>query len=231
MSFAAEGPMAIPLWINGRALLTVTDSFFDVTDPVSGTVVRRTPLAGTPEVAEAVTAAQTALGSWLALPVEERQACLSALAKALDQYTGHFAKLVRQETGCDEAFAQSEVSSSVSALSAGESAAQTGIVAVIADASRNLSAVVEAIAPLLRGGAAVIVKPSPKAPGAAFALAELSGRVGFPAGIFNLVHGDTQAINAICAEAKIAAVLVRGEAKFVEQVQQLAEKKARTLMA
>ena len=41
MEFAAEGPKAIPLWVNGHAFLTVTDAFYDVVNPVSGEAVYR----------------------------------------------------------------------------------------------------------------------------------------------------------------------------------------------
>ena len=44
--------MAIPLWINGRAYLTVSDSFYDVLNPASGEAVRRVPLCGAAEAAE-----------------------------------------------------------------------------------------------------------------------------------------------------------------------------------
>ena len=54
MEFAPEGPKAIPLWINGHAFLTVTQSFYDVVNPVTGEAVYRVPLCGTDEAAEAV---------------------------------------------------------------------------------------------------------------------------------------------------------------------------------
>ena len=45
---------AIPLWINGRAYLTMTPGFADVTDMATGKVVRRIPLCGASEVAQDV---------------------------------------------------------------------------------------------------------------------------------------------------------------------------------
>lgn len=228
MKLAADGPMAIPLWINGRAYLTVTEAFLDVCDPVTGEAIRRTPLAGADEVAEAVLAASGAQTGWGVLSTEERQAYLQQLARLLDQYTGHFARLVQQETGCDEAAAQSEVAAAVAALQ-GETQTPAGIVAIIVDASSPLAAVATSIAPFLRGGACVVVKPSPRAPGAAFALAELSGRAGFPAGVFNLVHGDLAALEAISSHAGIESLEVSGEASFVAQVREFAGRHGRAL--
>jgi len=228
MKLAADGPMAIPLWINGRAYLTVTETFLDVHDPATGEAIRRTPLAGADEVAEAVRAASGAQAGWRALSGQERQAYLHQLARLLDQYTGHFARLVRQETGCDEAAAQAEVAAAVAALQ-GEKETPAGIVAVIVDASSPLAAVAAASAPFLRGAACVVVKPSPKAPGAAFALAELSGRAGFPAGVFNLVHGDLAALEALASHQGIESLEVSGEAGFVAQVREFARRHGRAL--
>jgi acyl-CoA reductase-like NAD-dependent aldehyde dehydrogenase len=69
----------------------------------------------------------------------------------------------------------------------------------------------------LRGGATVIVKPSPKAPSAAYALCELSARAEWPAGVLNLMQGDTAAIEGLCAAAIDRLVYV-GEAGLGAQV-------------
>jgi acyl-CoA reductase-like NAD-dependent aldehyde dehydrogenase len=60
MEFASDGPMAIPMWVNGHAFLTVTKDFFTVTNPQTGEAIRRVPLCGASEAAEAVQAAQAA---------------------------------------------------------------------------------------------------------------------------------------------------------------------------
>ena len=57
MEFASDGPMAIPMWVNGHAFLTVTKDFFTVTNPQTGEAIRRVPLCGASEAAEAVQAA------------------------------------------------------------------------------------------------------------------------------------------------------------------------------
>lgn len=225
MKFAADdGPMAIPLWINGRAYLTVTEEFLDVRNAASGEAVRRTPLSGADEVAEAVRAAQAALPAWQALDAAKRQAHLSQLARLLDQYTGHFAKLVRQETGFEEVQAQAEVATAVQALQDGETYSDAGVSVVLSDAMHPLAALAATLAAALRGGACVVVKPSPKAPGAAFALAELSGRAGLPPGVLNLVHGDLAAIEALCRHPDVGALRIRGETGFGAQVEALAKR-------
>ena len=221
MEFAPEGPKAIPLWVNGHAFLTVTGSFYDVVSPLTGEVLHRIPLCGQEEAAEAAAAARTARPGWAALMPAERQAALEALAVALDRYSGHFAKLLRAETGLAEEQAWAEVASAVAVLRRAD-VGEAGVVAIVVDATRPLAGFAEAAAPALRAGATVIVKPSPKAPSAAFALCELSARAAWPAGVLNLMQGDSAAIDGLC-RADIDRLVFVGEAALGAQVGAIAD--------
>ena len=220
MEFAVDGPKAIPLWINGRAFLTMTPSFFDVVNPDSGEAVYRVPLCGADEAAEAAAAAHAARPAWSASAPATRQTRLDALADALEGYAGHFAKLLRGDTGIDEAAAAAEVAAAVAALRGAE-VGDAGVVAVVVGVTSPLAGLAEAAAPALRAGGCVIVKPSPQAPSAAYALCELSGRAGWPGGVLNLVQGDTAAIAGLCAAA-IDRLAYAGEAALGAQVGALA---------
>jgi acyl-CoA reductase-like NAD-dependent aldehyde dehydrogenase len=208
MEFAPEGPMAIPLWINGHAFLTAGNSFFEVTNPATGEAIRRVPLCGAGEAREAVTAARTAQPVWAEMGLAARRVCLGHLADALDSYTGHFAKLLMQEIATDEASAKAEVEAAVTALR-GVEVGETGVCALVVDAKRPLAGFAEAMAPALLAGATVVVKPSPRAPSAVYALCELSARAEWPAGVLNLVQGDTAAIEGLCV-AGIDRLVYRG---------------------
>jgi acyl-CoA reductase-like NAD-dependent aldehyde dehydrogenase len=198
MQFDSDGPKAIPCWINGHAYLSVTDSFFDVTNPATGEAIRRVPLCGASEAAEAVRAAQTVQPEWAEMGLPARRVCLANLAEALDRYTGHFAKLLTEECGFDEARATAEVGEAVAALH-GAMVGQTGVFGLVLDASRPLASFAEIMAPAVMAGATLVVKPSPKAPSAVFALCELSSRAEWPAGVLNLLQGDSAAIAGLCA--------------------------------
>lgn len=221
MEFAPEGPQAIPMWINGHAFLTVTEGFFTVTNPATGEAIRRVPLCGASEAAEAAKAAQGAQPGWAMMGMPARRVCLGALADALDGYAGHFAKLLAQECGFDEARAKAEVSAAVAALH-GANVGQTGVIGVVLDASRPLAGFAEVIAPALMAGATVVVKPSPKAPSAVFALCELSSRANWPAGVLNLLQGDAAAIEGLCA-AGIDRLVYGGHAALGAQIGVMAE--------
>ncbi|MFZ2268765.1 MAG: aldehyde dehydrogenase family protein [Azonexus sp.] len=216
MDFSPEGPMAIPLWVNGRALLTVSDSFFEVTNPATGEAVRRVPLCGAAEAAEAVAAARTAQPLWAEMGMQARRICLGRLADALEGYAGHFAKLLGQEVAGDAEQMAAEVAAAVAALRTA-TVGETGVFGLVIDAGRPLAACAEAIAPALLAGATVVVKPSPKAPSAVYALCELSARAEWPGGVLNLLQGDAAAIEGLCAAA-IDRLVYAGHAELGAKV-------------
>lgn len=220
MEFAPEGPMAIPLWINGRAYLTVGDSFFDVVNPATGQARHRVPMCGAEEAAEAVAAARDAQAAWAGLGLAGRQESLARLADALDKYAGHFAKLLVQESACPEAQAEAEVAAAIAALREA-SVGETGVAALVVDAGQPLAGLAAAAVPALLAGATLVVKPSPKAPSAAFALCELATRSDWPAGVLNLVHGDGPAIEGLCA-AGVDRLIYSGDAALGAKVGELA---------
>lgn len=224
MKFTAEGPMAIPLWINGRPYLSMGEQFFDVVNPHSGEAVRRVPLCGASEVDAAVNAARLALDIWAAQPLSARQRLVAALADALEGLTAHFARLLGEECGMDAAAAEQEVQAAVGALRAGALGINGGrVMAVVVDDRQPLSGLAALIAPALLAGACIVCKPSPKAPGAAFALCELSSRAGWPAGVLNLVQGDTAAVRALCAHPEIAEVAFAGGPALAAQLRGMVE--------
>ena len=234
MMLSPDGAPALPLWINGRAFLTLTAAFYDVRDAQSGAVLRRTPLCGASEVAEAMASAEAAAPAWAAMPVAERQALLDDWAAALAAYAGHFAGLIRAETGKPAAAAEAEVAAAIASLRAGpdDAAAPEAAGATFAlawDDSAPLAHATRLAAPLLRAGGTVVGKPTPKAPAAAFALAELSARVGLPAGVVNLVQGDEAALTALLAHADVRQLVFAGRAPLAERVRALAEAAAKPL--
>jgi len=221
MKFEPDGPKAIPNWINGHAFLKVTDSFFTVSNPATGEAIRRVPLSGASEAAEAVSAARAAQPAWAEMGMPARRVCLGNLADALDRYTGHFAKLLSEECGFDQERATAEVGAAVAALQSAM-VGQTGVFGLVLDASRPLACFAEIMAPAVMAGATLVVKPSPKAPSAVFALCELSSRAEWPAGVLNLLQGDSAAIAGLCA-AGIDRLVYAGNAALGAQVGAMAE--------
>lgn len=198
----SDDPLAIPLWIDGHAYLTLAPAFHDVVHARTGAVVRRTPLCGAREAQQAAAAARAALADWAARAHAERAALLAALGDALAEYAAHFAGLLAEESGIDEARACAEVSEAVSVLRAGAPAADTtlvGVVAVVGAADAPLLAPLRLAVAALRAGAVVVVTPHPQTPSALFALAELSARCAFPNGVLSIVHGRDDVLDGLRA--------------------------------
>ena len=190
---------AIPLWINGRAYLTMTPGFADVTDMATGKVVRRIPLCGASEVAHAVAAATGAVPDWVASGLACRAEALGRLGEALTAYAPHFAQLLAAESGMSETLAGSEVCAASEALRQPPTGPYAGVVAACADKHIPFSCHVRLLAAALNAGAAVVVRTPPEMPSALFALAELSGRCAFPAGVLNVIHGGEATAQALRA--------------------------------
>lgn len=225
MMTSSDAP-ALPLWIGGRAFLTVTPGFFDLAD-ASGQVRYRVPLGGADELAEAVRSCQRALPGWSATAPAERAARLLALAESVETYAGHLAKLITEDTGAAMDAAQAEVAAAVAALRAAAGALETQatsqsseVVAVMADSTRCFEGLVAKSAPVLAFGGVVILKPSPRGPSAAVALAELATRAGLPDGAVNLVHGDDALVAALAASPEVARVLFAGEEALAVKLRQ-----------
>ncbi len=219
--------LAIPLWINGHAYLTMAPAFFDVRDVRSGKVRRRTPLCGAAEALAAVESARNALAAWAALTAEARATLLAALADALAGYAEHFAGLIAEETGKDAVAAAAEVSAALQVLrtaTASTVATGGGVVAVVSDDRAPLLGPLQQAAPALLAGATVVLKPSPKAPSAVFALAELTARSGFPGGVVNILQGDLAAIEGLCAAAEVSRLLFAGDPALGSKVAAIASR-------
>ncbi len=98
----------------------------------------------------------------------------------------------------------------------------SGVVAVVSDHTAPLLGPLKYAVPALLAGATVVLKPSPKTPAAAFALAELSARSGFPGGVFNLLHGDLAAVEGLCADDDVSLLLFAGEPALGSKVATIA---------
>ena len=187
--------LAIPLWIDGHAYLTLAPAFLAVRNPVSGEVLRRTPLCGAPAVQQAVAAAAAAVAPWAARPTAARAALVAALGDALAAYADHFTRLIVEESGQDAALAAADVAAAIALLRSSPAGDAAGVVAIVGAAS--LLSSLRVAVPAWLAGAALIVRPRAETPSAIYALAELSGRCGFPGGVFNIVYGGDDAVEAL----------------------------------
>ncbi|MEN0652525.1 MULTISPECIES: NAD-dependent succinate-semialdehyde dehydrogenase [Hyphobacterium] len=72
-----------------------------------------------------------------------------------------------------------------------------GVVSCITPWNFPSAMVTRKCAPAMAAGCTIVLKPAPETPLSALALAELADRAGIPAGVFNVVCGDAEAIGPV----------------------------------
>ncbi|MCB4360465.1 NAD-dependent succinate-semialdehyde dehydrogenase [Quatrionicoccus australiensis] len=189
---------------------------FDVLDPASGAVLGSVPRCGAGETRRAIDAANAAWPAWRALTARRRAQLLQAWCKLIIEHADDLAQIVTAEGGKPLAEAKGEVLYGASFVewfaeegkrTYGESipspAASNrllvvkqpiGVCAAITPWNFPLAMITRKVAPALAAGCPVVVKPAEATPLTALALAVLAEQAGFPAGVFNVVTGNPQAI-------------------------------------
>ena len=80
-------------------------------------------------------------------------------------------------------------------------------------------------APAIACGNAFVLKPSEKDPSAANYVAQLLKDVGLPDGVFNVIHGDKVAVDAILEHPDIAAVSFVGSTPIARYIYETAPRR------
>jgi malonate-semialdehyde dehydrogenase (acetylating) / methylmalonate-semialdehyde dehydrogenase len=212
----------------------------DVLDPATGEVLAQVPLSAAEEVDRAARAADFAYPDWADTPVTERARMLFRLQALCERDFEELSELVVRENGKALGEARGEVrrgievvefAAGMPTLMLGRSLEQVSrgvdtesflhpLGAVAAITPFNFPAMVPLwTAPIAIGtGNAFILKPSPRTPLTAMKLAELFEEAGTPPGIFSIVHGGQEAVEAICDHPLVRAVSFVGSAPVAKAV-------------
>lgn len=211
----------------------------EVISPLDGSLLSTMPLSGTAELEEAVKSAKQAFPAWSSMPIKERVQIFYRYKTLLEQNLEELTELVHRENGktmgearaeVEKAIELTEFACSLPQLVAGE------ILEVGAGVECRLEkkplGVVASITPFnfpnmvphwtipnaLALGNCMILKPSEKVPISANRIAELLTEAGLPAGVFNVVNGAQELVEAICDHPDIAAVSFVGSTKVAKIV-------------
>jgi len=223
--------MAVPIishWINGRAVEVPLEKTGPVYNPATGEVIARVPRGGAPEIEAAVTAARKAFPAWRDTPLIARSAIFFAYRELCWKHREEMAQLITRDHGKTFPDALGEV---VRGLETVEFACglpvhlagmNTPNVSTNVDVRtlRQPLGVAAGITPFnfpamvpmwiypvaLMCGNAFIWKPSSHTPGATQLQAELWKQAGLPDGVFNVVYGGREAVNAIIESPGIDAI-------------------------
>jgi len=224
-----------------------------VHDPATGHVVATVDLADVDDVDLAVAAAAAAFPGWSGASLAARTRVMFAFREQVTAHIEELAAVVTQQHGKTLDDARGEIAR---ALDVVEFAC--GLPTILTDrASSNISTgidasgirqplgVVAGITPFnfpvmvpawmypiaIACGNTFVLKPSESDPGAAALVAELWQRAGLPDGVFNVVHGDKVAVDALLDHADVGAVSFVGSTPVARHVYERASAAGKRVQA
>jgi malonate-semialdehyde dehydrogenase (acetylating)/methylmalonate-semialdehyde dehydrogenase len=227
-------------WIGGCAIAGASGRFADVFNPATGHAASRVPLANSEEVDQAVRAAAAAFPAWAAQPPLRRARVLFRFREIFERRLDEVAALITSEHGKVASDARGEAmrglevaefATGIPQLLKGEYTEQVGS-GIDSWSMRQPLGVVAGITPFnfpamvpmwmfpvaLACGNTFVLKPSERDPSASVLLAEMLQQAGLPDGVFNVVHGDKTAVDAILQHHGIQAVSFVGSTPIAEYV-------------
>jgi malonate-semialdehyde dehydrogenase (acetylating)/methylmalonate-semialdehyde dehydrogenase len=202
-------------------------SVLDIISPSDGSVLSTVPLSNYEAVNKAVIAAEKAFPTWSSTPVKERAQVFYKYKTLLEKHIDELSFLVQEENGktLSEANAEIEKSIEVTEFACAMSQIISGEVLEVSKGvechlERFPLGVVASITPFnfpnmvpnwtipnaLVLGNTMLLKPSEQVPLSANRIAELLKEAGLPDGVFNVVHGAREVVEAICDHPGIKAV-------------------------
>jgi malonate-semialdehyde dehydrogenase (acetylating)/methylmalonate-semialdehyde dehydrogenase len=230
-------------FINGKFVSSATGRFIDVISPLDGNKLSEVPMSASNELDEAVAAAKKAFQLWSKTPIKERVQVFFRYRNLLEKNLQSLAELCSEENGKTLNESIAEVEKSIELTEFACSMPQL-IAGEILEVSRGVECrtehvplgVVASIVPFnfpnmvpnwtipnaIVLGNCMILKPSEKVPLSSGKLAELLKEAGLPDGVFNVVNGDVEIVEAICDHPGIDAVSFVGSTKVAKIVYQRA---------
>ena len=234
----------IPHFIGGKRVPGRSGRTAPVYNPATGEVSGQVPLASAAEVAEAAAAARAAFPGWAGTAPLRRARILNRFLSLLERDAGRIAAAITAEHGKVLSDAHGELTRGMEVvefatgapnLLKGEITENVGT-RVDSHALRQPLGVVAGITPFnfpamvpmwmfpvaLACGNCFILKPSERDPSTSLILAELLQEAGLPDGVFQVVHGDKGAVDAILESPDIAAVSFVGSTPIARYIYQTA---------
>jgi malonate-semialdehyde dehydrogenase (acetylating)/methylmalonate-semialdehyde dehydrogenase len=239
-SAAVKPSTDVPMLIAGRLEHSNSDRHGDVFNPSTGKVQARVPLCTVVEIEHAVKVAADALPSWADTPVVERARVMFRFRERLHSRFEELAALVTREHGKTIAEARAEMQRGIEMVEFA-----CGIPSLImgqcleniatnvdSETSRHPVGVCVGITPFnfpsmvplwmfpvaITCGNTFILKPSEKVPLSAMKLGELLYEAGLPPGVFNIVHGDKVAVDALLKHPQVRAISFVGSTSVAKYI-------------
>ncbi len=227
-------------WIGGKRVPGSSGRLGDVWTPATGALGARVPLASAAEVGRAVEVARAAFPAWAATIPLQRARVMFRFKALLEQRANEIAATVAREHGKVLSDAAGELTRGIEVVEYACGAPQLLKTEFSDSVGTNVDAytlrqplgVVAGITPFnfpamvpmwmfpmaLVCGNSFVLKPSERDPSTALILAALLKEAGLPDGVFNVVNGDKEAVDALLAHPDVRAVSFVGSTPIARYI-------------
>ncbi|MEH6947819.1 CoA-acylating methylmalonate-semialdehyde dehydrogenase [Bacillus sp. JJ634] len=227
-------------FIGGEMKPGRSERFGNVYSPSTGEVIGLCPYASTEEVNDAVEVAHAAFKKWSKISVGKRVEVLHRFRSLLVEEIDALATMIGFESGKTISDAKGEISRGIESvdlainaphLLKGEYSVNVGgdinsfsmkqplgVVAAISPFNFPVMVPLAMTSMAVAVGNAVILKPSEKVPNSALFISELWKKAGLPDGVWSIINGDKEAVDALLRNQKIHAVSFVGSTRVAEYV-------------
>jgi malonate-semialdehyde dehydrogenase (acetylating)/methylmalonate-semialdehyde dehydrogenase len=227
-------------WIDGRVTAGTSGRTSPVYNPAAGTQTAEVELASSQEVSDAVARAKAAAKEWRHASLSKRASVLFAFRELLHNHTDELSAIVTSEHGKVLSDAAGEVArglenvefaAGVPQLIKGGFSEQAstgvdvynirqplGVVAGITPFNFPIMVPLWMCANAIACGNAFILKPSEKDPSVSLELAKLWQQAGLPDGVFTVLQGDKEAVDALLEHEDVAAVSFVGSTPIARYI-------------
>ncbi|MEO8764509.1 MAG: CoA-acylating methylmalonate-semialdehyde dehydrogenase [Ginsengibacter sp.] len=226
-------------FIDGAFQNATSQKYLDVVSPIDGNPLSKVPMSSKKDLDNAVDAGKKAFHLWSKTPIKERVQVFFRYKYLLERHLRELAELCSEENGktIDESVAEIEKCIELSEFATSMPQLVTGEILEVSKGvecrtERIPLGVVASIVPFnfpsmvpnwtipnaLVLGNCMVIKPSEKVPLSIGRIAQLLKEAGLPDGVLNVVHGDSEMVEAICDHPGIEAVSFVGSTKVAKIV-------------
>ena len=227
-------------WVGGASFAGASTRTSPIYNPAQGVVQKQVRLASAADVDAAVQAAKAAFPAWADASWAKRQTVMFAFREILNARKGELAAILTSEHGKVTSDALGEVARglevvefacNIAHLAKGEFSENVstgvdvyslrqplGVVGIISPFNFPAMVPLWFFPPAIATGNAVVLKPSEKDPSAAIWLAERWKEAGLPDGVFNVVNGDKESVDALLDHPDVASISFVGSTPIARYV-------------
>ncbi len=240
-------------WIGGNTTAGASTRRSGVWNPATGERQAEVLLAEPADVDTAVAAAKDAFAGWSQTSLSRRTKIMFAFRELVSARIGEFAEIISAEHGKVVSDATGEVqrgleviefACGIPQLLKGEYSDQVsndidvfsfreplGVVAGITPFNFPAMVPMWMYPVAIACGNSFVLKPSERDPSASMLAAELWAEAGLPAGVFNVVHGDKTAVDALLDHPDVAAVSFVGSTPVARYIHERGSERGKRVQA